>query len=59
MKTIKTLSFRIEKLIADLVSEDAAKQHSNESTILRQIVYQKYENDPRYVATAQTAASEQ
>jgi hypothetical protein len=47
MKSVKTLAFRIEQEIAKLISEDAETQHSNESSVLRQIVHKHYEGDAR------------
>jgi predicted transcriptional regulator len=44
---IATLTFRIDKKVAALISEDAEKNHTNESTILRQIIFKHYENDAR------------
>jgi len=47
MRNTRTLAFVIDKAIADLVTEDAGNDHTNESSILRQIVFKHYNSDPR------------
>lgn len=50
-KTQKTVAFRIDREINRLVSLDAAANETNESAILRRIVYKHYESDMRLKAT--------
>ena len=40
----KTLAFRVDDDIAEFIRIDADGQHSNESAILRQIIYKHYED---------------
>jgi hypothetical protein len=45
MKRTKTLAFNIDLAVAALITRDAEAQHSNESTILRQIVFKHYAHE--------------
>ena len=47
MKTTKTLAFNIANRVADMITQDADGQHTNESAIIRQIIFKHYEKDPR------------
>lgn len=47
MEQVKTLAFRIEEKIANLIAQDAEKQHTSGGAILRQILFKHYEKDDR------------